>query len=66
LETPFPWICWIKQLFFCTQAYHSIDEYVKASAANLNPPVHTQAESHLTNTIFTVNENYKIKLTGSD
>jgi hypothetical protein len=42
-----------------------IDEDVTARVANLNPSAHRHA-SHLTNTIFTVNENYIINLTGSD
>jgi len=40
-------------------------EDVTARAANLNPSAHRHA-SHLTNTIFTVNENYMINLKGSD
>jgi len=44
--------------------YYSIDEDGKARVANLNPSAQRHS-SHLTNTIFTVNENYILKLKGS-
>jgi hypothetical protein len=45
--------------------HYFIDEDIKVCVANLNPSAHRHA-SHLTNTTFTVNENYIINLTGSD
>jgi hypothetical protein len=44
--------------------YYFTGEDVKASVANLNPSAQKYS-SHLTNTIFTVNENDILKLKGS-
>jgi hypothetical protein len=54
-----------KTAFTVHRCYYFIDEAVTACVANLNPSAHRHA-SHLTNTIFTVNENYILKLKGSD